>query len=153
MVQWDKREHKQKGGGNQTSFKKNSYLTKFIFWESGYLINILKGIFFLKIILIISNYVTYVYKAVLGKEIWGSKQSMSLCIWHFLVIIYNQLLEYVQKAHRPSNRIHLGNKPTLANKIQAGPAHTLFAHQLRTHRSNTHSFLQQLLVFIFGLES
>ena len=40
-----------------------------------------------------------------------------------------------------------------ANKIQASPAHTLFAHQLRTHRSNTHSFLQELLVFIFGLES
>ena len=66
---------------------------------------------------------------------------MSQCIWHFLAIIYNQLLEYVQKAHRPSYRIHLGNKPTLANKIQAGPAHTLFAHQLRAHRSNTHTLL------------
>ena len=68
MVQWDRMEQLA-GGGNQTSFKKNSYMTKLIFWESGYLINILKRKDFFNIILIISKYVTYVYKAVLGKEI------------------------------------------------------------------------------------
>ena len=86
------------------------------------------------------------------KQTLSDKQSMSQYIWHSMAIIYKPALD-VQKAHRLSSRIHLGNKPTLANKIQAGPAHTLFAHQLRTHRSNTHSFLQELLVFIFGLES
>ena len=95
-------------------------------------------------------------KTVLGRNM--RKQTLcksglvSQYIWHFIATIYKTSLD-VQKAHRPGRIIHLGNKPTLANKIQAGPAHTLFAHQLRTHKSNTHSFLQQLLVFIFGLES
>ena len=59
----------------------------------------------------------------------------------------------VQKGTQTWQNNTLRQQPTLANKIQASPAHTLFAHQLRTHRSNTHSFLQELLVFIFGLES
>ena len=59
----------------------------------------------------------------------------------------------VQKGSQTWQNNKLRQQPTLANKIQASPAHTLFAHQLRTHRSNTHSFLQELLVFIFGLES
>ena len=57
----------------------------------------------------------------------------------------------VQKGSQTWQNNKLRQQP--ANKIQASPAHTLFAHQLRTHRSNTHSFLQELLVFIFGLES
>ena len=48
VVQWDRMEQLALGG-NQTSLKKNSYMTKLIFWESGYLINILKGNFFFKI--------------------------------------------------------------------------------------------------------
>ena len=41
VVQWDRMEQLA-GGGNQTSLKKNSYMTKLIFWESEYLINIFK---------------------------------------------------------------------------------------------------------------
>ena len=154
VVQWDRMEQLALGG-NQTSLKKNSYMTKLIFWESGYLINILKGKFFLRSITyfkVCNICVRQFQEGNMRKQTLSNKQSMSQYIWHSIAIIYKPALD-VQKAHRLSSRIHLGNKPTLANNIQAGPTHTLFAHQLRTHRSNTHSFLQQLLVFIFGLES
>ena len=52
VVQWDRMEQLA-GGGNQTSFKKKSYMTKLIFWEFGYLINLLKGNFFLKIYIVL----------------------------------------------------------------------------------------------------
>ena len=45
VVQWDRMEQLALGG-NQTSLKKNSYMTKLIFWESGYLINILTRKYF-----------------------------------------------------------------------------------------------------------
>ena len=94
-------------------------------------------------------------------------------MWHFIATIYKPVW-MCKKAHKLGRIINLGNNQqikfrqalyTLSLHINSGPTeakspplqikfrqalHTLSLH---THRSNTHSFLQELLVFIFGLES
>ena len=48
-----------KGGETRPHSGKNSYLIKFIYWESGYLINILTRKYFFKYLIDYYKYVTY----------------------------------------------------------------------------------------------